>query len=92
MQRLPRCQLLIRQISQYTDPPTPTPDLSMAPRLAPTLPTEHAERESMANSLECAERILEEVNETIRDQEGRERLGEVSEDLRRQGPSRPYCY
>ncbi|KIK16417.1 hypothetical protein PISMIDRAFT_686356 [Pisolithus microcarpus 441] len=36
----------------------------------------------MANSLACAERILEEVNETIRDQEGRERLGEVSEDLR----------
>ncbi|KIK13999.1 hypothetical protein PISMIDRAFT_688250, partial [Pisolithus microcarpus 441] len=42
----------------------------------------HAERESIANSLACAERILEEVNETIRDREGRERLGEVSEELR----------
>ncbi|KAI6004640.1 hypothetical protein EDD15DRAFT_2117680, partial [Pisolithus albus] len=40
------------------------------------------ERESIVNSLACAERILEEVNETIRDREGRERLGEVSEELR----------
>ncbi|KIK17763.1 hypothetical protein PISMIDRAFT_684911, partial [Pisolithus microcarpus 441] len=82
MQRLTRYPLLIRQILQYTDPPTPTPDLSVAPRLTLSLPTEHTERESIANSLACAERILEEVNETIRDREGRERLGEVSEELR----------
>ncbi|KIK17094.1 hypothetical protein PISMIDRAFT_685628 [Pisolithus microcarpus 441] len=82
MQRLTRYPVLIRQILQYTDPPTPTPDLSMAPRLTLSLPTEHAERESIANSLACAERILEEVNETIRDREGRERPGEVSEELR----------
>ncbi|KAI6004684.1 Dbl homology domain-containing protein [Pisolithus albus] len=82
MQHLTRYPLLIRQILQYTDPPTPTPDLSMAPRLTLSLPTEHAERESIVNSLACAERILEEVNETIRDREGRERLGEVSEELR----------
>ncbi|KAI6004671.1 Dbl homology domain-containing protein [Pisolithus albus] len=82
MQRLTRYPLLIRQILQYTDPPTSTPDLSVAPRLTLSLPTEHAERESIANSLACAERILEEVNETIRDREGRERLGEVSEELR----------
>ncbi|KIK12165.1 hypothetical protein PISMIDRAFT_689687 [Pisolithus microcarpus 441] len=74
MQRLTRYPLLIRQILQYTDPPTPTPDLSMAPRLTLSLPTEHAERESIANSLACAGRILEEVNETIRDREGQERL------------------
>ncbi|KAI6017674.1 Dbl homology domain-containing protein [Pisolithus microcarpus] len=82
MQRLTRYPLLIRQIPQYTDPPTPTPDLSSAPRLTLSLPTEHAERESIANSLACAERILEEVNETIRDREGWERLGEVSKELR----------
>ncbi|KIK11530.1 hypothetical protein PISMIDRAFT_690303 [Pisolithus microcarpus 441] len=82
MQRLTRYPLLIRQNLQYTDPPTPTPDLPMAPRLTLSLPTERAERESIANSLACAERILEEVNETIRDREGRERLGEVSEELR----------
>ncbi|KIK17887.1 hypothetical protein PISMIDRAFT_684848 [Pisolithus microcarpus 441] len=82
MQRLTRYPLLIRQILQYTDPPTSTPDLSVAPRLTLSLPTEHAEHESIANSLACAERILEEVNETIRDREGRERLGEVSEELR----------
>ncbi|KAI5983026.1 hypothetical protein EDD15DRAFT_2376903 [Pisolithus albus] len=82
MRRLTRYPLLIRQILQYTDPPTTTPDLSVAPRLTQSLPTEHAERESIANSLACAERILEEVNETIRDREGRERLGEVSEELR----------
>ncbi|KAI6004656.1 Dbl homology domain-containing protein [Pisolithus albus] len=82
MQRLTRYPLLIRQILQYTDPPTPSPDLSMAPRLTLSLPTEHAERESIVNSLTCAARILEEVNETIRDREGRERLGEVSEELR----------
>ncbi|KAI6004726.1 hypothetical protein EDD15DRAFT_1017322 [Pisolithus albus] len=82
MQRLTRYPLLIRQILQYTDPPTSTPDLSVAPRLTLSLPTEHAERESIASSLACAERILEEVNETIRDREGRERLGEVSEELR----------
>ncbi|KAI5983203.1 hypothetical protein EDD15DRAFT_2376760 [Pisolithus albus] len=80
--RLTRYPLLIRQILQYTDPPTPSPDLSVAPRLTLSLPTEHAERESITNSLACAERILEEVNETIRDREGRERLGEVSEELR----------
>ncbi|KAI6037237.1 hypothetical protein BKA83DRAFT_4173797 [Pisolithus microcarpus] len=73
MQRLTRYPLLIRQIMQYTDPPTPTLDLFVAPRLTLSLPTEHAERESIANSLACAERILE---------EGRERLGEVSEELR----------
>ncbi|KAI6004716.1 hypothetical protein EDD15DRAFT_2359474 [Pisolithus albus] len=82
MQRLTRYPLLIRQILQYTDPPTSTPDLSVASRLTLSLPTEHAERESIANSLACAERKLEEVNETIRDREGRERLGEVSEELR----------
>ncbi|KAI6037322.1 Dbl homology domain-containing protein [Pisolithus microcarpus] len=82
MRRLTRYPLLIRQIPQYADPPTPSPDLSMVPRLTLSLPTEHAERESIANSLACAERILEEVNETIRDREGRERLGEVSEELR----------
>ncbi|KAI6004680.1 Dbl homology domain-containing protein [Pisolithus albus] len=82
MQRLARYPLLIRQILQYTDPRTTTPDLSVAPRLTLSLPTEHAERESIANSPACAEGILEEVNETIRDREGRERLGEVSEELR----------
>ncbi|KAI6004628.1 Dbl homology domain-containing protein [Pisolithus albus] len=82
MQRLTRYLLLIRQILQYTDPPTSTPDLSVVPRLTLSLPTEHAERESIANSLACAEQKLEEVNETIRDREGRERLGEVSEELR----------
>ncbi|KAI6004667.1 hypothetical protein EDD15DRAFT_2359398 [Pisolithus albus] len=74
MRRLTRYPLLIRQILQYTDPPTTTPDLSVAPRLTLSLPTEHAERESIANSLACAERILEEVNETIRDREGRKGL------------------
>ncbi|KIK20506.1 hypothetical protein PISMIDRAFT_578842 [Pisolithus microcarpus 441] len=81
MQRLTRHPLLIRQILQYTNPPTPTLDPSVAPRLTLSLPTEHAERESIANSLAYAERMLEEVNETIRDREGRERLGEVSEEL-----------
>ncbi|KAI5983191.1 hypothetical protein EDD15DRAFT_2202273 [Pisolithus albus] len=88
MQHLTRYPLLIRQILQYTDPPTPTPDLSMAPRLTLSLPTEHAERESIVNSLACAERILEEVNETIRDREGRERLGEPSRSYATDSPSR----
>ncbi|KAI6140294.1 hypothetical protein BKA82DRAFT_152056, partial [Pisolithus tinctorius] len=47
-----------------------------------SLPTEHAERESIANALGCAEQTLEEVNETMRDRESRARLGEVSRGLR----------
>ncbi|KAI6109108.1 Dbl homology domain-containing protein [Pisolithus thermaeus] len=82
MQRLTRYPLLIRQILQYTDPPNPTSNVSSAPRLTLSLPTEHAECESIANSLACAERILEEVNETIRDRESRARLSEVSQELR----------
>ncbi|KIN98751.1 hypothetical protein M404DRAFT_1005095 [Pisolithus tinctorius Marx 270] len=78
MQRLTRYPLLIRQILQYTDPPAPLLDPSSAPRLTLSLPTEHAERESIANALGRAEQILEEVNETMRDRESRMRLGEVS--------------
>ncbi|KAI6140316.1 Dbl homology domain-containing protein [Pisolithus tinctorius] len=82
MQRLTRYPLLIRQILQYTDPPAPLLDPSSAPRLTLSLPTEHAERESIANALGRAEQILEEVNETMRDRESRMRLGEVSRELR----------
>ncbi|KAI6009623.1 hypothetical protein F5J12DRAFT_44573 [Pisolithus orientalis] len=82
MQRLTRYPLLIRQILQYTDPPAPSLDPSSAPRLTLSLPTEHAERESIANALGRAEQILEEVNETMRDRESRARLGEVSRELR----------
>ncbi|KAI6037806.1 hypothetical protein EDC04DRAFT_2868580 [Pisolithus marmoratus] len=82
MQRLTRYPLLIRQILQYTDPPASTLDLSSAPRLTLSLPTEHAERESIANALACAEKILGEVNETIRGRESWARLGQVSRELR----------
>jgi hypothetical protein len=35
----------------------------------------------MENSLGLAEKILEEINETIREQEGKERLKELSQHL-----------
>jgi hypothetical protein len=40
-----------------------------------------AERQSIFAALQTAENILEGVNETIRDREGRERLGEMSRAL-----------
>ena len=88
MQRLTRYPLLIRQILQYTDPPTPiresfsTPPPTPPPQLTLSLPSEHAEREWIVNALGCAELILEDVNETIREQESRARLSEVSKELR----------
>ncbi|KAG6329916.1 hypothetical protein ID866_9173, partial [Astraeus odoratus] len=86
MQRLTRYPLLIKQILQYTDPPTPLRDSiespsSPPPQLTLSFPSEHEERGSIANALSCAERILEEVNETIRERDSRARLGEVSKRL-----------
>lgn len=40
-----------------------------------------AERKSISAALQTAEKILEDVNETIRDREGIERLGEISRTL-----------
>ncbi|KAI6009626.1 hypothetical protein F5J12DRAFT_891761 [Pisolithus orientalis] len=81
-QCLTRYHLLIRQVLQYSDPPAPTPDLSSALQLTSSLPTAHAERVSIGHKLACAVHILEEVNETIRDQESRAGFGEVSNQLR----------
>lgn len=81
MQRLTRYPLLIRQILQYTDPPPETRDPESAPRLTLALPSDDRERKSIANALACAERILAEVNETIREREGVARLAEVSKVL-----------
>ncbi|KIK16411.1 hypothetical protein PISMIDRAFT_686347, partial [Pisolithus microcarpus 441] len=77
-QRITRYPLLIQQILQYTDPPTPTLDLSMAPRLTLSLPTERVERESMANSGMCRADIERGERDDTRSGES----GEVSQDLR----------
>ncbi|KAG2739032.1 hypothetical protein P692DRAFT_201756298, partial [Suillus brevipes Sb2] len=39
------------------------------------------ERRNISAALDAAEKILEHVNETIREQEGKERLSEISKDL-----------
>ncbi|KAG6334877.1 hypothetical protein ID866_4218 [Astraeus odoratus] len=87
MQRLTRYPLLVKQILQYTDPPTILRDsieTTPSPQAELMLPfkPEHAERTAIASALSCAERILEEVNETIRERESWERLSEVSKELR----------
>ncbi|KAG1741756.1 Rho family DH domain-containing guanine nucleotide exchange factor [Suillus paluster] len=87
MQRLTRYPLLIRQILQYTDPPTTTnADIKTTtsahpPAISLQLPSDAKERRNIIAALDAAEKILEHVNETIREQEGRERLSEISKDL-----------
>jgi len=85
VQRLTRYPLLIRQILQYTDPPSTTnitiQTTTNANPPAIQLPADAEERKSIAAALNAAEKILQHVNETIREQEGRERLGEISKDL-----------
>ncbi|OAX41282.1 hypothetical protein K503DRAFT_712926 [Rhizopogon vinicolor AM-OR11-026] len=79
MQRLTRYPLLIRQILQYTDPP-PTTNTN-PPTLSLELPGDIDERRNINAALDAAEKILQHVNEAIREQEGRERLREISKDL-----------
>ncbi|KAG6375732.1 hypothetical protein JVT61DRAFT_2578 [Boletus reticuloceps] len=82
MQRLTRYPLLIRKVLHYTDPCSSLPGAA-GPQDAPssTSLSDVSERRSIAAALQTAEKILEEVNETIRDQEGRERLGEITRTL-----------
>ncbi|KAG2348212.1 hypothetical protein BDR05DRAFT_903524 [Suillus weaverae] len=87
MQRLTRYPLLIRQILQYTDHPSMTNTASQtatsghSPAISIQLPGDAEERRNINAALDAAEKILEHVNETIREQEGRERLSEISKDL-----------
>ncbi|KAI6014240.1 hypothetical protein BKA83DRAFT_4499435 [Pisolithus microcarpus] len=72
-------QCTVQCLTRY--PTNPASDVSSAPQLLTlSLPTEHTERESMVNSLvQCAEWILGELYETIRDWESCMRLGEKFE-------------
>ncbi|KAG1749461.1 hypothetical protein EDB19DRAFT_1680127 [Suillus lakei] len=87
MQRLTRYPLLIRQILQYTDPPSTTDTTTQTttsghpPTISVQLPGDAEERRNISAALDAAQKILENVNETIREQEGRERLSEISKDL-----------
>ncbi|KAG2139113.1 uncharacterized protein EDB93DRAFT_707815 [Suillus bovinus] len=87
MQRLTRYPLLIRQILQYTDHPSTTDtsiqNVTNGQPLAASiqLPGDAEERKNISAALKAAQKILEHVNETIREQEGRERLSEISKDL-----------
>ena len=67
---------------QYTDPCS-SPSGAAEPRVSSTSTSwgDMAERQSIFAALQTAENILEEVNETIRDREGRQRLGEISRAL-----------
>jgi len=82
MQRLTRYPLLVRQIMQYTDPSS-SPSGAIGPPVSSpsTSLGDIAERQSIFTALRTAESLLESVNETIRDREGRERLGEISRTL-----------
>jgi len=79
VQRLTRYPLLIRQILQYTDSPETTSE--NPPKITLQLPGDADERRDISAALEAAEKILKHVNESIREQEGRERLSEISKDL-----------
>lgn len=87
MQRLTRYPLLIRQILQHTDHPSTTNAAiqtvtnGQPPAISVQLPGDGEERRNISAALDAAEKILEHVNETIREQEGRERLSEISKDL-----------
>ncbi|KAH0830093.1 hypothetical protein J3R83DRAFT_1428 [Lanmaoa asiatica] len=82
MQRLTRYPLLIRQIMRYTDPcPSPSGAVGPPGSSSSTSWNDIAERQSIFAALQMAEKILEDVNETIRDREGRDRLGEISRAL-----------
>lgn len=87
MQRLTRYPLLIRQILQYTDHSSTTNTSiqtvtnGQPPGVSIQLPGDDEERKNISTALKAAQKILEHVNETIREQEGRERLGEISKDL-----------
>lgn len=73
VQRLTRYPLLIRQIMHYT---SDTAASSSSPTCG-----DNTEKQFIIAALQTAERILEDVNEAIRDREGRERLEEVSRTL-----------
>ena len=67
---------------QYTDPCS-SPSGAIDPPVSSSSTSwgDIAERQSIFAARQTAEGILEEVNETIRDREGRERLGEISRAL-----------
>ena len=67
---------------RYTDPcPLPSRELDPPVSSSSTSWSDAGERESISAALQTAEKTLEDVNETIRDREGRERLGEISRAL-----------
>lgn len=82
MQRLTRYPLLIRQIMHYTDPcSSPSGAVCPPESSSSTSWSDLAERKSISAALQTAEKILEYVNEAIRDREGRERLADISRTL-----------
>ncbi|KAG8217055.1 hypothetical protein J3R82DRAFT_5048 [Butyriboletus roseoflavus] len=82
MQRLTRYPLLIRQILRYTDPSSsPSGAIDPSASSSSTSWGDIAEIQSISAALQAAEKILEDVNETIRDREGTERLEEISRAL-----------
>lgn len=87
MQRLTRYPLLIRQILQYTDHPSTADSTAQSTTnghssaISIQLPGDAEERRNISAALDSAAKILEHVNETIRDQEGQERLSEISKYL-----------
>ncbi|KAF8842606.1 Dbl homology domain-containing protein [Paxillus ammoniavirescens] len=72
------------KITSATSPPSPPTGTRVSPvppqRTLPFL-SDIAERQAIASALHTAEQIADEVNEAIRDQEGRERLREISQEL-----------
>ncbi|WRT65306.1 uncharacterized protein IL334_002249 [Kwoniella shivajii] len=68
MQRITRYPLLIKQIIHYTDP--------FGPSSEPNADLPHVQ-----NALEMVERIVGQINESVRDAEGDERLKALSENL-----------
>ncbi|KAF9228917.1 hypothetical protein BS17DRAFT_772724 [Gyrodon lividus] len=80
--RTPSSTPLSTSLDQFSlSPPTSTRVSPVPPQLTLSFSSDIAERQSIASALQMAEKLLEEVNETIREQEGRERLREISREL-----------
>ncbi|KIK78082.1 hypothetical protein PAXRUDRAFT_17082 [Paxillus rubicundulus Ve08.2h10] len=62
-------------------PPTSTRVSPVPPQLTLSFSSDIAERQAIASALQTVEKIADEVNEAIREQEGRERLREISREL-----------
>ena len=64
VQRITRYPLLIQQIAHYT---------------SASESTDHSEQEAIEQAKDLSKKLLDNINETIRDQEGRETLQKLSD-------------